>query len=87
MQEIIALQIQKDLELKLIAEIQEKSELQELEKKIEEEEVSQEEFEEKEESVREYGSGIEGAYSQKGEYNTGLVQSEQEYVNGRRAEK
>jgi len=73
MQEIIALQIQKDLEMKLIAELQEKLQLQQLEKTVvEEQEIRkwEEEIEEQEESFQEYGIEVESAYSKdKGAYH------------------
>lgn len=71
-QEFLALQMQKDLELKLIAELQEKLQLQQLEKTVIEEQEAkkwEKEVEEQEEAFLEYGTDVEGAYSKdKGAY-------------------
>lgn len=66
-QEIIVLQIQKDLEMKLITELQEKLQLQELEKRtIEEKEIGRlqpEGVEEQEVPPQGYSIEVENAYS------------------------
>ena len=74
MQEVVALQIQKELEKRLIEEMMERIQLQELEKKVIEEEKIEQKFvmeaEEQKETAHEYGAETEHVYSQdKGAYH------------------
>lgn len=79
MQEFIALQMQKDLETKLIAELQEKLQFEQLEKKIVKEEETQnqtqEEKEEQKEALHGYGIETERFYTKE----QGAYQVEQPY--------
>ena len=71
MQEFLALKIQKDLEVMLIAEILEKLQPKQLEKTVLEEETQKQvqEDEEAEGQFLEYGLEVETAYSKKGAYH------------------
>lgn len=70
MQEFLALQAHEDLEKRLIAELLEKVQLQQLEKAVLEEETQKQaqEDEEAEEQFLEYGIEVETVYSKEGAY-------------------
>ncbi|MDP2907189.1 MAG: hypothetical protein Q8O03_04575 [Nanoarchaeota archaeon] len=79
MQEFLALKIQKDLEVMLIAELLKKLQPKELEKTVLEEKTQKQAQEDKEaeEQFLEYGLKVETAYSERGAY-----QSQQPYKKG-----